>query len=62
MHLSNTTEDHPPIQTWWHNGAVQAVTFPFPLLDQVAAAPEPRRPKPVRFTDVCGTTRTRPVS
>ncbi|MFE0023719.1 helix-turn-helix domain-containing protein [Amycolatopsis sp. NPDC059021] len=56
VHLSNTTEDHPPIQAWWHNGAVQAVTFPFFLLDQVAAAPETRRPKPVRFTDLRSTT------
>ncbi|WP_218952243.1 AraC family transcriptional regulator [Amycolatopsis anabasis] len=57
VHLSNTTEDHPPIQARWHNGAVQAVTFPFPLLDQVAAPAETRRPGPVRFTDVCTTTR-----
>ncbi|GAA4545359.1 helix-turn-helix domain-containing protein [Amycolatopsis samaneae] len=55
VHLSNTTEDHPPIQARWHNGAVQAVTFPFPLLDQVAAAPETRQSKPVRFTDLRST-------
>ncbi|MFE5565111.1 helix-turn-helix transcriptional regulator [Amycolatopsis japonica] len=52
VHLSNMTEDHPPIQARWHDGAVQAVTFPFPLLDQVAATAETRRQKPVRFTDL----------
>ena len=55
VHLSNTTEDHPPIQARWHNGAVQAVTFPFALLDQVAAPADTRNPKPVRFTDLCTT-------
>ncbi|MFD9963288.1 helix-turn-helix transcriptional regulator [Amycolatopsis sp. NPDC058986] len=55
VHLSNTTEDHPPIKAWWHDGAVQAVTFPFPLLDQVAAAAETRHRKPVRFTDLRST-------
>ncbi|WP_218952445.1 helix-turn-helix transcriptional regulator [Amycolatopsis anabasis] len=53
----NTTEDHPPIRARWYDGAVQAVTFPFGLLDQVAAPAETRRPGPVRFTDVCTTTR-----
>ncbi|MFI5557836.1 helix-turn-helix transcriptional regulator [Amycolatopsis japonica] len=52
VHLSNMTEDHPPVHARWHDGAVQAVTFPFPLLDQVAATAETRRPKPVRFTDL----------
>ncbi len=56
MHLANTAEDHPPFHVRWNSGTIQAVTFPFPLLDNVAASAETYRPEPIRFTDVCTTT------
>lgn len=52
VYVSNRAEDQPTVQAGWRNGAVQAATFPFALLDQVAATAQTRRPEPIRFPDL----------
>ncbi|MFE0019765.1 helix-turn-helix domain-containing protein [Amycolatopsis sp. NPDC059021] len=52
LYLGSTSEDAPAVRLRWHDGGLQAATLPFPLLGQIAATAETRRPEPVRFTDL----------
>lgn len=50
--LASHAVDGAPFEASWDNGAMQATSLPFPLLAQVAATAETRRPAPIRFTDL----------